>query len=972
MKIRHLLFIILILGFSSAAMAAAPLASPEAVNATIRSGAPAVSDKAFGDPTDLKAAAIAAADYIRYMQADITEDNAGNGLVNDLDPDDAGWDWNPTPFTHSASASSTNLYGVIANSVIEVYEITGDPVLFTALQDVADYTVSIGPTVLRFASDMMFLLRFADLPGVTNPADYRNAAQAIWTYKMTVSPASGTGPVFAELVRDGRFGQGYSNGIIAWDIGAYVQAVAMLHTAFPGNGYDVEAAGMAEVLWQDSFNMSPGYFDFDGANKGYDPTYVNQDYWWYGLGVTGLMQAFTSTGTHLGDLTLLETRLLECQYADGAFGDQYGTPTDVNTRDWQTSGYAVRAVASYLPQTPTTLAATYNGGTWMAATQDVSGGFVYTDLSHVPEVGAECAMGLAFAYEASATMITGATDFADPAQCGVTGVVSFNYDRSDATPGLYGYEMVLAISGGLAPIDPLLDFLPVAAMDYFQVIDNLDGTYTVNASRFGADPGLLVDAELFIITLTTNAEVDVDVSVVSYRLRDPQNVPMFADVTGIGFAVDCTAPDAVTGIIADPHHNRTEVSWTHDGTDVIAYEIYRGLWYDTSVGTSAYPEYDDLTGNTIPTRPSSRAVADASAEWEYAGATLVGDNDFVDVGADILLGGTFAANGDDRGVYYYEVFPIDAAFNYGLASLGNDRATNYWLGDIAPMDGFVTIVSDINDLGAAFATTPIDIGYNADADVGPTDDWSAKGIPTTDSLIDFEDLMIFALNFGEVTDLNKARAPISDVIELAWTQREDGRWALVLVRGTGLQGVHVRANVPVGFVEVGDLIMSQGEVPFIINPGQKMDVNLALMGRGVSIAGSGELFVVSSDVEISALDLVIDLRGHDNSKLEYTLDKLSGNNTPTVFSLSANYPNPFNPMTKISFSLPEAQLVKLSVYSLDGRRVATLLNENRGPGQHEVTWMGRNDAGQNAASGTYFYRLDAGPYSQVRKMTLMK
>ena len=144
------------------------------------------------------------------------------------------------------------------------------------------------------------------------------------------------------------------------------------------------------------------------------------------------------------------------------------------------------------------------------------------------------------------------------------------------------------------------------------------------------------------------------------------------------------------------------------------------------------------------------------------------------------------------------------------------------------------------------------------------------------------------------------------------------------------------------------------------------------MGNGLGFVGTGELFVLDSGAAISPADLNIDVRGTDNSKLEFNLDKISGTNTPKAFSLGANYPNPFNPMTKINFALPEAQDVVLSVYSLDGRKVATLLNETRGAGDHEVIWEGRNDAGQLVASGTYFYRIFAGPYSEVRKMTLMK
>ena len=105
MKIRHLLFIILILGFSGVALATGPVASPETISKSLRSTIPAINDKALSDPTDLKAAAIAAADYVRYMQADFTEDNAGNGFAPDPDPNDAGWDWVLTPFEHSTGTS---------------------------------------------------------------------------------------------------------------------------------------------------------------------------------------------------------------------------------------------------------------------------------------------------------------------------------------------------------------------------------------------------------------------------------------------------------------------------------------------------------------------------------------------------------------------------------------------------------------------------------------------------------------------------------------------------------------------------------------------------------------------------------------------------------------------------------------------------------------------------------------------------
>jgi len=89
--------------------------------------------------------------------------------------------------------------------------------------------------------------------------------------------------------------------------------------------------------------------------------------------------------------------------------------------------------------------------------------------------------------------------------------------------------------------------------------------------------------------------------------------------------------------------------------------------------------------------------------------------------------------------------------------------------------------------------------------------------------------------------------------------------------------------------------------------------------------------------------------------------------TPLVFGLEQNYPNPFNPSTTISYTLETADNVNISVYTLMGQKVATLVNEAKTAGTYSVRW---NAAG--AASGMYYYRLEAGGQSITRKMTLIK
>ncbi|MFH1070664.1 MAG: FlgD immunoglobulin-like domain containing protein [Candidatus Glassbacteria bacterium] len=95
---------------------------------------------------------------------------------------------------------------------------------------------------------------------------------------------------------------------------------------------------------------------------------------------------------------------------------------------------------------------------------------------------------------------------------------------------------------------------------------------------------------------------------------------------------------------------------------------------------------------------------------------------------------------------------------------------------------------------------------------------------------------------------------------------------------------------------------------------------------------------------------------------------------PRAFALNQNAPNPFNPATTISYSVPEGRTVEVSlkVYDLRGRLVATLVNEVKDAGTYTIFWEGTNDAGQKVASGVYFYRMQAGDFQQTRKMVVLK
>jgi len=93
---------------------------------------------------------------------------------------------------------------------------------------------------------------------------------------------------------------------------------------------------------------------------------------------------------------------------------------------------------------------------------------------------------------------------------------------------------------------------------------------------------------------------------------------------------------------------------------------------------------------------------------------------------------------------------------------------------------------------------------------------------------------------------------------------------------------------------------------------------------------------------------------------------------PTVYALSKNFPNPFNPTTTIEYALPSSGKVDLVVYNMTGQKVRTLVSETKTAGFFKVVWDGRNDTGETVASGLYFYKLVSGKFNKIEKMTLVK
>jgi hypothetical protein len=172
-------------------------------------------------------------------------------------------------------------------------------------------------------------------------------------------------------------------------------------------------------------------------------------------------------------------------------------------------------------------------------------------------------------------------------------------------------------------------------------------------------------------------------------------------------------------------------------------------------------------------------------------------------------------------------------------------------------------------------------------------------------------------------------------------------------------------------------------------PNAEADLGHYAVYRGTSasfVPGPGNL--IASPPDTTAFDggwrwsggyyykvSAVDVHGNESGYALLAPEEITGGgtpNAPVAAYLSQNFPNPFNPVTKIEFGLATPAAVSLRIYDAAGRLVRVLANGPLASGRYAKIWDGRDGSGGSVSSGVYFYRLDAGSYSQTRKMVLLK
>ena len=442
------------------------------------------------------------------------------------------------------------------------------------------------------------------------------------------------------------------------------------------------------------------------------------------------------------------------------------------------------------------------------------------------------------------------------------------------------------------------------------------------------------------------------------------------DTYSWAFIKDTVAPAFPTDFVAAPGNKKIHLSWTNPAGDAsfVGVEIRRAGWRD-------YPQYTG-GGPAYPANPTEGDPVVLTAGSSYDDDPLV-------------------APATPRDIYYYTAFAYDCAGNYSVYDVASsDRATNYWLGDIDSTGTVATF--DLVTFSGTYGTSDGGLGFIPEADFGPSDDFSRFGIPLPDDIIQFEDLMIFSMNYGNVT---AAGAPIlartdgrklRDEVTFGITQT-DGRSAdgsvtlAVNIRNDAeaLKGIRLTVEYGVGNqligVEKGGLLSGKGQTflgSIPAGPG-RVYVDIAALGTGVAFDGSGEvarLVIRPSGTEAVQVRLVeMDLRDVNNQRDVIEVSGGGDHYTPTVSALAQNHPNPFNPVTTISYEVAAPGMVSLRIYDVSGRLVRTLVDEWMGIGRFDQLWDGTDNNGTTVTTGVYFYRMTAPGYkSQTRKMLLLK
>ncbi len=321
--------------------------------------------------------------------------------------------------------------------------------------------------------------------------------------------------------------------------------------------------------------------------------------------------------------------------------------------------------------------------------------------------------------------------------------------------------------------------------------------------------------------------------------------------------------------------------------------------------------------------------------------------DFVDTELYAMLGATLEGEGSSyEGIS--DLFGTDGNFTSEEEFLyqgGMD--VQYGIDRIAAQDGFL-LFEDEEGFGRAAS-------YNADTYrvvissfvLGSIGDW--MGNTRTATMSEYLDFLT-----GQMLQ-DVAPYPMEidfETVIVGETATRD-----LTIRNAGLQSLEVT-----DLVFFGDGFTHNINLPLVIEPCSEIAVSISFSST-ITGAFESEVTIYSDDEDET--ECVVSLTGWVE---ENDVDENPAVITETA--LHANYPNPFNSSTTIQFDLQTSEMVTLEVFNVPGQRVAVLLQQQMPAGLNTIHW--NTSSQHHLASGVYFYRLQAGQYSAMRKMILLE
>jgi hypothetical protein len=556
----------------------------------------------------------------------------------------------------------------------------------------------------------------------------------------------------------------------------------------------------------------------------------------------------------------------------------------------------------------------------------------------------------------------------DPVHTCVT--VPMNIMRTDAIPARafsvrFQLSPELMLCSGTGSVTPGNYFNGYNTQWY--VTDLGSGAYVADCAIIGVPCGQTAALGTLFDVAVKKASGDGTgtVTVTSVALRGCDNATI-ASAAGspVSITIDTTAPVTIANLSA----SQVKTGNDADGTTKVnlAFTAPTGGGYaGTSIyrkGYGSYPEYDDA-GGAVPAVPATPAAA-LSSGWVLAGTT--GSGSFVDETAG-------------RDYWYYVAFSADGCGNVSAVSNMTTGTLNYHLGDVAGIgDNHVSTI-DMTSLSNSYGKTSVMGGYDNTCDVGPTTNYSVNGRPTTDNVVNFEDLMMFAINFGGVSKSGAVASTMeSPALELRSEVRGDEVVATLWLRGNerSTKGVHAvvgfdRAGYDLVSAEAGSLVSGSGFFK-TLDGAAGLAVDVAELGEGSVLVGSGPVAVLrfkSMGAGSAPALVTADLRGVSNERLG---SETSGLEPASSAVLLSARPNPFAGATTLRFALAQQGRVDLRVFDASGRLVRTVASGIYAAGEHQVEWDGRNESGDRVVPGVYFYGFAADGRDLSRKIVVLR